>query len=769
MSVTRVTDVELLPPGTPVDLTNCDREPIHVIGGVQPHGALLVVGDGPERKVVQASANVRDVLRTDAHTVLGGTLEGLVGAEAAAILGAAGDAAVADEAGRLYHAVSVAVAGRPFEVAVHRNPAGTVLEFEPAPAAPAMSAAELQATMRRTVAAVARGSSVRAAADLIAHEVRRVTGYDRVWVYRFHEDWHGEVIAESRAASVEESWLGLHYPASDIPAPARALYARNPLRQIVDARAAQVPIEPAVSPVTAEPLDLSDCVLRAVSPMHLEYLANMGVHASMSVSLVRDGRLWGLVSCHHYEGPRQAQYDVRAVCELLAATFAAQLDALEQAEEREHAQRLGAVHVSLLGRMAEAHDVAAGLSSSPDLLLALTEAEGVAICLAEGQCLTMGRTPSHAQVMALAGWLADEGRDTFATDCLGDAHEGASAYADVASGVLAVALSRVKPYYVLWFRPQVQQTIRWGGDPTRKPVRVGADGVARLSPRGSFAAWEEEQQGRSRPWRRSEVDAARALRGTVIDALITRADELAQLNRSLEQSNRELDDFAFVAAHDLKEPLRGIGNYAAMVAEEYEGQPLDEAGLARLETIRRLSRRLHTMVDSLMEHSRVSRLELDLRPVDAQDALDDALDRLSSSILERHARVAVPRPLPTVRADRERLVEVFANLVSNAVKYGGERPEVEVGWRDGEGTPLFWVRDHGIGIDPRHHGVVFRLFKRLHPRDAFGGGSGAGLTIVSKVIERHGGRVWIESEPGVGTTVFFTLAEGHTSARRESA
>lgn len=765
---TRVADVDLLPAGTPVDFTNCDREPIHVIGGVQPHGALLVVELGGGQRVLQASTNAHAVIGLRGDEVLGRPLAQLVGDEAAAQLAAAGGDADADEAGRLYHAVTVRIGGQAFEVAVHRNAAGLVLEFERAPDAPSMSAAELQSTMRRTIAAVARGESVRAVADLIAREVRRVTGYDRVWVYKFHEDWHGEVIAESRAAHVEESWLGLHYPASDIPAPARALYARNPLRQIVDARGAAVPIEPSVSPVTSEPLDLSDCVLRAVSPMHLEYLANMGVHASMSVSLLREGRLWGLVSCHHYDGPRQASYDVRAVCELLASTFAAELGELETAEEREHAGRLAAVHVSLLGRMAEAHDVVAGLAASGDLLLRLTDAEGAAICLAEGQCLTLGRTPDAAQVVRLASWLAAGGKDTWATDCLAGSYPDASGFVETGSGVLAVALSRVKPYYVLWFRPQVEQTIRWGGDPTQKPVRVGADGVARLSPRGSFATWEEERQGRSRPWRRAEVDAARALRGTVIDALLIRADELAEQNRTLETSNRELDDFAFVAAHDLKEPLRGIGNYAAMIGEEYADQPLDGDGLARLETIRRLSRRLQGMVDSLMEHSRVGRLELDFRQVDANEALEDALDRLANSIHERKATVHVPRPLPTVRADRERLVEVFTNLVSNAVKYGGDTPEVEVGFSEGERGPTFHVRDRGIGIDPRHHQVIFRLFKRLHPRDAFGGGSGAGLTIVSKVIERHGGRVWVESAPGEGTTVYFTLG-GASEAARESA
>jgi light-regulated signal transduction histidine kinase (bacteriophytochrome) len=486
----------------------------------------------------------------------------------------------------------------------------------------------------------------------------------------------------------------------------------------------------------------------------------MGVRASMSVSLVRDGALWGLVSCHHYAGPRRVPHDVRAACELLAQAFSTQLGLVEQAEDRDYAIRLGEVRAGLLERMARERDVVDGLLAEPALLLELAGAEGAAVCLAEGECASVGRTPGAAEVAELARWLAEGGRDVYAADALGAAFPPAAAYADRASGVLAVALSRVKPYYVLWFRPQAAQTMRWGGDPRAKPVRVGADGVARLSPRGSFAAWEEEVLGRSRPWRRAEVEAARALRGTVVDALLSRADELAALNRALERSNRELDDFAYVASHDLKEPLRGIHNYAAMVAEDYAGAPLDADGLARLDTIRRLTTRLDGLIDSLLEHARVNRLELDRQLVDADEALDDARERLAASIAARGATVRAPRPLPAVRADRERLVEVLTNLISNAVKYGGPAPDVEVGTLDAPdagGAPVFYVRDRGIGIEPRHHAAVFRLFKRLHPRDAYGGGSGAGLTIVQKVAERHGGRVWLESAPGQGTTFYFTL------------
>ncbi|HEY0780652.1 MAG TPA: GAF domain-containing protein, partial [Gemmatirosa sp.] len=395
-----------LPAGTPVDLTTCDREPIHLIGGVQPHGALLVVAPtdpGAELRVVQASANAAATLRLGGGGVVGGDvgaamlgapLAGLVGAEQAAVLAAAGDDAARDDAGRVYHPVALDLAGRRFEVVVHRSPAGLLLEFEPAPhAGAAMGATAFHATVRRTMAAVARGTSVRAAAGAVADEIRRVTGFDRVWVYRFHEDWHGEIIAESRDAHIEESWLDLHYPASDIPAQARALFARHWLRLIVDVHADPSPVLPAANPVTGAPLDLGDCVLRAVSPVHLEYLRNMGVRASMSVSLLREGRLWGLVSCHHYTGARHVPYDVRAACELLGQAFSTQLGLLEATEDRDHALRLAGVRAALLERVAAERDVVEGLLANPALLLELAGAEGAAVCLAESECATVGRTP----------------------------------------------------------------------------------------------------------------------------------------------------------------------------------------------------------------------------------------------------------------------------------------------------------------------------------------------------------------------------------------
>jgi signal transduction histidine kinase len=244
-----------------------------------------------------------------------------------------------------------------------------------------------------------------------------------------------------------------------------------------------------------------------------------------------------------------------------------------------------------------------------------------------------------------------------------------------------------------------------------------------------------------------------------------RTRELQQRNEELNQSNKELDDFAYIASHDLKEPLRGIHNFSSFLIEDYADK-LDDDGRSKLETLMRLTRRMETLIDSLLQFSRLGRVDLGLDQVNLNEILAEVLDSLAISLREEQVEVKVPRPLPAVRADRARVGEIFHNLIVNAMKYN-DKPEkwVEVGWRDnGAGPPVFYVRDNGIGIPEKHQDAVFRIFKRLHGRDKFGGGTGAGLTIAKKIVERHHGRIWLDSSAGNGTTFYFTLQEGEVRA-----
>jgi signal transduction histidine kinase len=244
-----------------------------------------------------------------------------------------------------------------------------------------------------------------------------------------------------------------------------------------------------------------------------------------------------------------------------------------------------------------------------------------------------------------------------------------------------------------------------------------------------------------------------------------RTAELERSNEELHQSNKELDDFAYIASHDLKEPLRGIHNFSSFLIEDY-GAQLDDEGRAKLETLMRLTRRMETLIDSLLQFSRLGRVDLAVTRVDLGEIVSGILDSLAISLRQEGVEVRVPRPLPVVRADRVRVGEIFHNLIVNAMKYN-DKPQkwIEIGWHaNGAGPPVFHVRDNGIGIPEKHRESVFRIFKRLHGREKFGGGTGAGLTIVKKIVERHHGRIWLESSAGEGTTFYFTLQEGDVRA-----
>ncbi|MFT3772173.1 MAG: GAF domain-containing protein [Minicystis sp.] len=502
-----------------VDLTTCDREPIHVPGAIQPHGVLFTLRE-PDLVIVQVSANAAAFTDVAPADLLGRPLATLVDARSSRIIGAV----LAGDEPQEHNPLPVTIAGRTFDGIVHRHRGATLLELEPRPAeddgAPAFS---LKAAFGN-MAAVTNLHDLLVAA---ARDVRRITGYDRVLIYRFDADAHGEVIAEDRRADLE-SFLGLHYPASDIPKQARALYLANCLRIIPDREYEPVPIVPRERPDTGELLDLTFSVLRSVSPVHLEYMRNIGFRASMSISLVRSGALWGLISCSH-GAPRYVPYALRATCEIIARYLSSQIAAKERLEALQAIDRRRGTLTQLVKHVRAEGDLARGLVRRSPHLLDLVEAGGAAVYTAGG-CLTLGQTPRAEQIGLLVGWLCGAVRDeVFATDALSGLCTFADAFRDIGSGVLAFSLPKPDPEYVLWFRPEVVQTVRWGGDP-QKPVEPGPDGST-LQPRRSFALWQELVRGKSLPWSPADVEIAGTLRHLATELDLARQVEREQAAR----------------------------------------------------------------------------------------------------------------------------------------------------------------------------------------------------------------------------------------------
>ncbi|MCX7593472.1 MAG: GAF domain-containing protein [Fischerella sp.] len=735
------------------DLTNCDTEPIHIPGFVQPHGVLLAIKE-PELTILQVSNNIYNFLGFHPEELLNQPLSKLLESEQIDFF----NDCLTQEDIQIVNPVEFTI--KPFQKTiifdgiVHRSNGFVILELEPAILEKNNNYFRFYHLVKLAIGKLQSAKTVNEISRIIVKEVRRITGFDRVMFYRFDRDWNGIVIAEDKQENLP-SYLDLHYPATDIPKPARKLYSQNWLRLIPDADYQAVAIVPTNNPLTNEPLDLSGAVLRSVSPCHIEYLHNMGVKASMSISIIKNNKLWGMIACHH-QTPKYIPYEIRNACEFLGQVTSLEIATKEDNEDSEYKIEIKSVLAKLVEYMSAEKSFIDGLINQQPNILNLVNAQGAAICF-NNELYLLGNTPEKKDIQNLLVWISNNiDEDTFYTDSLSQLYPEAEKFKDVASGLIALSISKTQSNYILWFRPEEIQTVNWAGNPNQ-PVEVSDNSGLRLSPRKSFELWKELVKLKSLPWKSHEVSAAAELRGAIISVVLRKVDELAKLNTELERSNKELDAFAYIASHDLKEPLRGIHNYSNFLIEDY-GETLDEEGKDKLRTLIRLTLRMEDLIDSLLQFSRLGRVDMSMQPTDLNAVVHHILDLLSARIEETGVDIRIPRPLPTVYCDRIQVGEVFSNLISNAIKYNDKTEKwIEIGYIEASDPVIFYVRDNGIGIREKHFDVIFRIFKRLHGPSKYGGGTGAGLTITKKIVERHEGKIWVESTYGEGSTFYFTL------------
>jgi chemotaxis family two-component system sensor kinase Cph1 len=405
--------------------------------------------------------------------------------------------------------------GRPardLDVLLHRPPnSGLVIELEPAGAA-----VDLSRDVQQALKAVMTAPSLAGLCDETARIFCDITGYDRVMVYRFDHAGHGQVVAEERRPDLE-AFLGNRYPASDIPQIARQLYVRNRVRVLVDTHYKAVPLLPAVSPMTGQQLDMSLCFLRSISPIHVQYLKNMGVGATMVASIVVGGRLWGLVSCHHYS-PRFIHFGVRAVCELLAEAVGTRIAALESFAQGQAAVAVRRLEKRMIESISRKGDWRSALFDDSQAILRPLHATGAALLL-DGEILTAGEVPGTSQLRAICAWLDERPpAPIHAMDALGLDVPLFKPLIPVASGLVAIQLSDMPGEYLLWFRPEQVRTVTWGGNPF-KAVVIGNDPMD-LSPRRSFAQWHQVVEGTCEQWSEADLTAARMIGDTVADVIL---------------------------------------------------------------------------------------------------------------------------------------------------------------------------------------------------------------------------------------------------------
>ncbi|MFO1147916.1 MAG: ATP-binding protein [Alsobacter sp.] len=731
---------------------DCANELIHVPGAIMPFGILLAL-DGPRQRLVRASANAGPVLSCTPRMALDRSLDEVAGPALREVLDR-----VRSIRSRLPEDLgAVCVRDVVFAVTMYASGDEWILELEEPTRCESASSADLYSEVRLLTEAIHGLDSVEDICLAAARSVSRLVGFDRVLVYRFETNWDGVVISEVVNDKLP-SYRGLRFPSHDIPAQARALYKINRFRQIPDVGYQPVPIMGR----RHGPLDLSLSALRSVSPVHLQYMRNMGTAASMSISIVVEDQLWGLISCHNVE-PRRVSAAARSAC-----TFVGQLVALgigghiryAEAAERVERQRTQAL---LLAAMASRSRFTEGLLVDGNNVLALANADGAAV-LADGSCVRIGATPPEAVIRRITTWLGQSGQDDlFATDNLAATMSGLDGAADGAAGLLAISISQIHPSYLLWFRAEWVRSIDWAGNPGANDDGDHPAAGQRIGPRHSFQTWTETVRGRSRPWSKVDVDTARGLRGAIVNIVLRRAEQMADISRELERSNKELEAFSYSISHDLRAPFRHIVGYAELLRER-DFARMDEKSQHYVETIIDSAFSAGKLVDDLLRFSQMGRMTIERVPVSTAKLVEEVIRSVQPDIGNRPVTFHVGE-LPAVQGDPTLLRQVFHNLVSNAVKYtrGRAPARISVAARCEAEEIVFTVTDNGVGFDQAYVGKLFGVFQRLHRVEEFEG-TGIGLANVRRIVERHGGRVSAEGRLGAGATFTFALPRSEASA-----
>jgi len=719
----------------PVNLDNCDREPIHVPGHIQSHGALL--GFDAAGRLQWASANAAVLLACTVPALGQAPQPDDFGGNPA--VGAAVAEAFQDDwdGAPLQH--EIRLGGRTFDLIVHRSGDCAVLEFEPRdPLAGDPGAFAIQAHRGLDRLRKRRGN-VQELLEAAVLEVRALTGFDRVMAYRFRHDASGDIVAEARSEALEP-FLHRRYPASDIPAQARRLYVVNTLRLIADVRSAPVP----VAGTQAQPLDMSHSVLRSVSPVHIEYLGNMGVGASMSVSIVINGQLWGMLACHHM-GPRHVPYAVRMACDVLAQVLAASVQSLLAAEHAARMAQASTARSRIAGQMLHAEDALSALAPFGAELATMLEAHAVLVA-ESGRVVHHGDLPARA-LAPLVAWL--DGQAPQAEAGMLALHSHAQLPPELAQqlagwcGVLALRFDPVSSGWLVLLRREQIETIAWGGRPEKNYVS-GPLGP-RLTPRGSFDVWRETVRGTAVPWSPSDLEIARQLLDELARASAARHAELSRARNQL----------LAVLGHDLRNPLQTISMTAHVLERGADGVKMGQ----RLQTA---STRMQRLIAQVLDMSRLQSglgLGFSFQPTDLAALVDGVTEDLALAHPESVFVKDLQAPLQA-QADADRLAQLLGNLLSNARHHGAPGLPVTVSLRREGEEAVLEVANHADPIPEDAMAQLFTPYKRQSLNNARNkGGLGLGLYIAREIARGHGGTLdYRHAAPQVVFSVRLPLA-----------
>lgn len=710
--------------GTPLTLDNCDQEPIHTPGSIQSNGALL--GFSISGELFYFSENAASLLGGLPSRLLESTHLDAVPEAAQCILQYLEDARQG-QAILISHELT-ATDGKVYDLVMHVYADVVIAEFEIRSQADD-DTISFSVKVQRSLNVIRQQKTIESVLQAAAREVRLLTGFDRVMSYVFHQDDSGHIVAEAKRDDLD-SLVNRHYPASDIPPQARRLYIENTLRLISDVASTPVPV---LSFGHLPPLDMSHCILRSVSPIHIEYLQNMGVGASMSISIVVNGRLWGLIACHHMSA-RQVPYSIRMACDVLCQILGSTVNQLETKAIAERKVLTSAERAQLSLRLVNSEDYVQDLLASADALKNIIHCDALLISFnGKVHAHNVGRELTND----LLNWVDTLTEDYFQFSAIQEAPPFFAASGNGLTGALGFCIDRSHRSWIIYLRMEKVHTISWSGLP-EKEYKVGPLGI-RLTPRGSFDEWKQTVKGQCEIWTHSELLAAKDLQLDLMRVSTTKSAE----------NNRIRTQLMAILGHDLRDPLNSI-SMANQLMEYQEGASKMRA------RIKSSTGRMSRLITDVMDMARLDGgVGLTIHPVETN------LTLILREIIEENqvgypnAEILADIAEVTALVDPDRISQVFANLISNARHHGEPGTPVKILLYKHEGWISFIVRNKGQAIEPELTKILFDPFKRLSKQnDRNKTGMGLGLYIANEIMKAHQGDIAYDYDTASGEVVF---------------
>ncbi len=738
-----------------VTLTNCEHEPIHIPGSIQAHGFLLAV-NATTFDIKFCSGNVSSYINLSPSEVLQKNIQELVGDTIFELLQTA-----ASKSEISMHPHILILNNNQFSVLFHRSGNFIILECEPEFESNE-PLANIYDQTSRFLGYLHQTSTLQELCEMAAKGTREITGYDRVMIYRFDKDYNGEIIAEDVRDDLEP-FLGLHYPHTDIPVQARELYLKNVLRLIYDVNYEPVPIFTQESNVETY-LDLSHSILRSTSPIHVQYLHNMGVGATLTISLIHQGKLWGLIACHHYS-PKNLSHKVRLAAQLQGHFITSQIDVRQLNAEYEISKTINKALESLtsITLTADESDFNKIINSAD--ILEICNAKG-AVILYNNHIYKTGLVPSDLDILNIATKISQHsGNKGFHTDTLKVLVPDLSTLCEIISGVLYHELETEGPNCILWFRPESLSEIHWAGDPS-KAILKDEKG---LSPRNSFKLYSETVKCISKPWLQPELNAsanfAHILQKHVNFLSLSREEsKFRKLSEILKETNLEFENINWISTHDLQEPLRKMQIvYSKMLFKENSNLSPDV--INSLTRINGSARKMQNLLIDILAFTRINQDEDIADDIDLNVVLSKVIAELKLQIAESNAVINVEN-LPIIKGSLTLLQQVFTHILSNSLQFtqSSIQPQINISCEilyttkhneleNNQKYNILVIRDNGIGFDPQFQTSIFNVFTKLNAAGENSNvGSGIGLAICKKIMQIHGGLITAESELNKGAT-----------------